>query len=109
MARTKTACGRARTAARASRAPARPSARSAWLRPILPTLRRSGPAPRQRAMPDFQGAANYAYHLDAGKLAALLTRHATQRLGVRHVADHVVAVLADAIGRASVRERRGDD
>src|SRR3546814_9402564 len=33
-------------------------------------------APRQRAMPDFQGAANYAYHLDAGKLAALLTRHA---------------------------------
>src|SRR3546814_1297240 len=22
-------------------------------------------APRQRAMPDFQGAANYAYHLDA--------------------------------------------
>src|SRR3546814_16415976 len=31
-------------------------------------------APRQRAMPDYQGAANYAYHLDAGKFAALLAR-----------------------------------
>lgn len=49
-------------------------------------------APRQRAMPDYAGALNYAYHLDAVKLAALLQRHATQRLGVRHVRDHVVAV-----------------
>ncbi|WP_260600030.1 tryptophan halogenase family protein [Sphingomonas endolithica] len=51
-------------------------------------------APRQRAMPDYAGALNYAYHLDAGKLAALLMRHATQRLGVRHVRDHVMAVEA---------------
>lgn len=49
-------------------------------------------APRQRAMPDYAGALNYAYHLDAGKFAALLARHATQRLGVRHLADKVVAV-----------------
>ncbi|MGH6613994.1 tryptophan halogenase family protein [Sphingomonas sp.] len=49
-------------------------------------------APRQRAMPDYAGALNYAYHLDAAKLAALLARHATERLGVRHVHDHVVAV-----------------
>jgi len=49
-------------------------------------------APRQRAMPDYQGAANYAYHLDAGKFAALLSGHATRRLGVRHVADHVIGV-----------------
>lgn len=51
-------------------------------------------APRQRAMPDYAGALNYAYHLDAGKLAALLTRHATERLGVRHVRDHVTSVEA---------------
>lgn len=49
-------------------------------------------APRQRGMPDYAGALNYAYHLDAAKLAALLTRHATTRLGVTHVRDHVVAV-----------------
>jgi hypothetical protein len=49
-------------------------------------------APRQRAMPDYAGTLNYAYHLDAGKLAALLMRHATERLEVRHVCDHVVGV-----------------
>ncbi|ONF96036.1 tryptophan halogenase family protein [Sphingomonas jeddahensis] len=49
-------------------------------------------APRQRAMPDYAGALNYAYHLDAVKLAALLQRHATRRLGVAHVRDHVVGV-----------------
>jgi hypothetical protein len=63
-------------------------------------------APRQRAMPDYQGAANYAYHLDAGKFAALLASHAVQKLGVRHVSDHVVAVARDAGGGiASVSTR----
>ncbi|WP_332820141.1 tryptophan halogenase family protein [Sphingopyxis sp.] len=55
-------------------------------------------APRQRTMPDYQGAANYAYHLDAGKFAALLSTHATQRLGVRHISDHVVGVIDDGRG-----------
>jgi len=49
-------------------------------------------APRQPAMPDYAGALNYAYHLDAARLAALLTRHATTHLGVHHVRDHVVSV-----------------
>lgn len=49
-------------------------------------------APRQRAMPDYAGALNYAYHLDATKLAGFLARHAIAKLGVRHVRDHVVAV-----------------
>ncbi|MEQ1498825.1 MAG: tryptophan halogenase family protein [Novosphingobium sp.] len=39
-------------------------------------------APRQRAMPDYAGALNYGYHLDAAKFAALLARHGTARLGV---------------------------
>lgn len=55
-------------------------------------------APRQRAMPGYQGALNYAYHLDAGKFATLLRRHAVQRLGVRHVADTVTGVRADGQG-----------
>ena len=64
-------------------------------------------APRQRAMPDYQGAANYAYHLDAGKFAALLARHAVQQLGVRHIPDHVTGVDPDGAGGiASVTTRQ---
>ena len=67
-------------------------------------------APRQRAMPDYQGAANYAYHLDAAKFAALLASHAVQKLGVRHISDHVVAVARDAGGGiASVATRQNGD
>lgn len=51
-------------------------------------------APRQRAMPDYAGALNYGYHLDAGKFAALLARHATGRLGVTHVSGTVSGVQA---------------
>lgn len=55
-------------------------------------------APRQRAMPDYAGALNYGYHLDAGKFAALLTRHATSRLGVQRIAAHVTAITRSANG-----------
>ena len=51
-------------------------------------------SPRQRAMPDYAGALNYGYHLDAGKFAALLMRHATTRLGVTRIAAEVTGVLA---------------
>ena len=51
-------------------------------------------APRQPAMPEFEGALNYAYHFDATKFARLLAAHATTRLGVRHIADRVVGVIA---------------
>ncbi len=67
-------------------------------------------APRQRQMPDYAGALNYAYHLDAGKFAALLASHAIERLGVRVVRDHVVAVLTDGDGDiAAVRTRDHGD
>ncbi|SFP97338.1 tryptophan halogenase family protein [Sphingomonas rubra] len=63
-------------------------------------------APRQRGMPDYAGALNYAYHLDAGKFAALLADHATGRLGVRLVRDHVTDVVTDVDGDiAAVRTR----
>jgi hypothetical protein len=55
-------------------------------------------APRQRAMPDYAGALNYGYHLDAGKFATLLARHATGRLGVIHIAAEVTGVTRDANG-----------
>ena len=64
-------------------------------------------APRQRAMPDYAGALNYGYHLDAGKFAALLMRHATQRLGVTLIAAEVVGVVSTPEGDISALELRG--
>jgi hypothetical protein len=66
-------------------------------------------APRQRGMPDYAGALNYAYHLDATKLAALLTRHATTRLGVRHVRDHVTGVERGEHGGITAVHVRGSE
>ncbi|WP_284054844.1 tryptophan halogenase family protein [Stakelama marina] len=67
-------------------------------------------APRQRAMRDYAGALNYAYHLDAGKLAQLLACHATERLGVTHVRDHVTDVkMHDSGDIASVTTREHGD
>jgi len=63
-------------------------------------------APRQRAMPDYAGALNYAYHLDAGKFAALLARHGVAKLGVRHVRDHVVGVAQAEDGDVVAVETR---
>ncbi|MCR5871325.1 tryptophan 7-halogenase [Sphingomonas sp. J344] len=66
-------------------------------------------APRQRSMPGYGGALNYAYHLDAAKLAALLARHGVDRLGVRHVRGHVTGVETREDGHiAAVRIRDGD-
>jgi hypothetical protein len=53
----------------------------------------SGRAPKQVQTPGFGAVANYAYHFDAGLFAQLLREHAVQRLGVRHLVDHVDAVL----------------
>ena len=76
-------------AAWSGHAPERPFAEA-----VGPQLRAcaQGLAPRQRTMPPYAGALNYAYHLDAANFAALLARHGTTRLGVRHVRDHVTGV-----------------
>lgn len=54
-----------------------------------------GLAPKQAGTPEFAFIQNYGYHLDAGKFAAFLTRHCTKQLGVKHIQDHVVDVIAD--------------
>jgi tryptophan 7-halogenase len=63
-------------------------------------------APRQRAMPDYAATLNYGYHLDAGKFAALLTRHATTRLGVTHIAAEVVGIVTAQNGDIASLELR---
>ncbi len=55
-----------------------------------------GLAPKAITTPEYQGAANYAYHLDSGRFAPFLQRHCTQKLGVRHVLADVQRVeMAD--------------
>jgi len=62
-------------------------------------------APRQLAMPPYAGALNYAYHLDAAKLAALLSRHAVERFNVTHVAATVTEVKRRESGVVAVVTR----
>ncbi len=87
-------------------APAAPFAFAVCAQPAICEARL---APRQRSMPAYAGALNYAYHLDATKLAACLSNHAVGRLGVTHLRDEVVGVDADEGGNiAAVRTRGGE-
>lgn len=57
-----------------------------------------GLAPKTIATPEYQAVANYAYHLDAGKLAPFLQKHCTEKLGVHHVLADVQTVHQDEKG-----------
>ena len=46
-------------------------------------------APKSITDKQYQGQANYGYHLDAGKFSQLLKDHAINNLGVSHVIDTV--------------------
>jgi tryptophan 7-halogenase len=63
--------------------------------------------PKHARDADFTGALNYAYHFDAGRLAALLAAHG-RSLGVAHMLANVERVLLDesgAIDSVLTRER----
>lgn len=64
-------------------------------------------APKQTTTPAYGGALNYGYHFDAVKIGQLLRRHAVERLGVRHIADEVVAVRAHDNGDIAALATRG--
>ena len=51
-----------------------------------------GLAPKQVSAPQYAFTVNYGYHFDAGKFAALLHRHAVEKLGVRYVSANVERV-----------------
>lgn len=51
-----------------------------------------GLAPKQANAPPYAFTVNYGYHLDAGKFAAMLHRHAVDRLGVRYISGNVVRI-----------------
>ncbi len=66
----------------------------------------AGLAPKQVQTPEFGAVANYAYHFDAGLFGQKLREHAVTHLGVRHVVDHVDAVLTDENGDISALQTR---
>lgn len=51
-----------------------------------------GLAPKQIATPEYAFILNYGYHLSAAKFVALLTRHGTDKLGIKHIRDHVTEI-----------------
>jgi tryptophan halogenase len=63
-----------------------------------PHLCAQGKAPKQAATPEYAAVANYAYHLDAGKFGLFLRQFCTEKLGVRHMLDHMVGIKTDASG-----------
>jgi flavin-dependent dehydrogenase len=75
-----------------------------------PHLCEQGRAPKQISTPEFAAVANYAYHLDAGKFGLFLQKHCTEKLGVRHLLDHVVGVNSKDNGDiASLRTKAHGD
>lgn len=74
---------------------------------IQPHLCDAGRAPKQLHTPEYAAVANYAYHLDAARLGLFLRRHATARLGVRHVADHVEGIDTRECGDIAGVHTRG--
>src|SRR4051812_43563332 len=69
-----------------------------------------GLAPKAITTPEYEGAANYAYHLDAGKFAPFLQRHCCEKLGVRHVLADVreVRLAEDGDILSIVTEQAGE-
>jgi tryptophan halogenase len=52
----------------------------------------SGLAPKLITTAEYQGLTPYAYHLDASKFTALLTKHAVEKLGVKHIKAEIADV-----------------
>ncbi|MFT5481646.1 MAG: tryptophan halogenase [Halieaceae bacterium] len=77
--------------------------------PQIPVCERHA-APKQISTPDYAAALNYGYHLDATQFAVLLRKHATEKLGVKHIVDHVVKVNASTDGDiASIQGKNQGD
>jgi len=57
-----------------------------------------GLAPKLITSPEYAAAANYAYHLDAGKFSEFLKSHCINNLGVEYVSDHVGTIKSTDSG-----------
>jgi 2-polyprenyl-6-methoxyphenol hydroxylase-like FAD-dependent oxidoreductase len=67
-------------------------------------------APKQISTAEYDFNTNYGYHLDAGKFAVFLQNHCINKLGVKHVIDHVTKVNASETGDiASITSKQHGD
>lgn len=70
---------------------------------------RSSRAPKSLDVPEYAFQLNYGYHFDAAKLSELLSQHAVQRLGVRHIPANLREVALSENGAIRVLKLdRGD-
>ncbi len=51
-----------------------------------------GLAPKQITTAEYSFNANYGYHLDAGKFSQFLQKHCIEKLGIKHIRDHVTGI-----------------
>lgn len=58
-------------------------------------------APKQKTTPEYAFVANYGYHLDAVKFASFLKKHCVEKLGVKHILDHVTNINTSESGDIS--------
>lgn len=49
-----------------------------------------GLAPKNITTPEYQGALNYAYHLDTNKLSVFIKEHCINKLNINHVVNDIV-------------------
>jgi tryptophan halogenase len=75
---------------------------------VQPHMCLLGKAPKQFVTPEYAAVSNYGYHLDAGKLGLFLRKHCVERLGVRHVVDHIVGVTGRDDGDIAALETRNN-
>jgi tryptophan halogenase len=66
-------------------------------------------APKSITDKQYQGQANYGYHLDAGKFAQLIKEHSKESLGVKHVIGTVEQVKLDEHGNIEKIELQGSE
>jgi tryptophan halogenase len=55
-----------------------------------------GLAPKQIVMAEYSAAQEYAYHLNANKLAEFLKRHCIEKLGVEFISANVTNIVLDS-------------
>jgi len=65
-----------------------------------------GLAPKQISTAEYSFINNYGYHLNAAKFSQLLQTHITEKLAVRYIADHVVAIQSQPNGDISAIRTR---
>ncbi|MCO7188416.1 MULTISPECIES: tryptophan halogenase family protein [unclassified Pseudoalteromonas] len=64
----------------------------------------AGLGPKEKTTPEYQAIQEYSYHLNANKFADFLTRHCTEKLGVKHLLAHIKGAQQDAEGFVTALE-----